>query len=36
MIYIEGAPKNEGGVRQVPRLPSLKHTTVYNLDIDIK
>jgi len=32
--YHEGVPK-KGGSRQVLRLPSLKHTTAYNLDNDL-
>jgi len=27
--------QGRGGARQVPRLPSLKHTTVYNPDNDL-
>jgi len=33
---LKGAPKTKrGSPRQVPRLPSLKHTTVYNPDNDL-
>jgi len=35
--YVDGGPwkRGEGQARQMPRLPSLKHTTVYDPDNDL-